>query len=323
MPSGLEVLARANFEIARYCRLRARSPWSLQFSETDGVRLGVVLEGTLTLALPDGTVEELNRGDAYILREGLAYRIGSDEHVVPVNGHAVFNEAGAEIAEYPSESTDHDLLAISASIKLDQPVTNLLAETVPPISLMRSGQPWGAKVGLLVSMLGEEAVSTELGSHTMRQRLTQLLFIHMLRQVIARADVPQGWLAGAMDPSLQPVLAAVQASPGEPWTVRSLAEVALMSRSAFAQRFTSVVGIPPMSFVRMWRAHVAGQMVQSTNTNLHAVAAHVGYGSNSALSRSFKRLTGVPPSSVRASAGSTAQPDERNSHADVRARTTR
>ncbi|QVJ00671.1 AraC family transcriptional regulator [Nocardiopsis eucommiae] len=212
---------------------------------------------------------------------------------------------------------------ISASIKLNQAVTNLIAEAVPPISLMRSDEPWAAKIGLLVSMLGEEAVSTELGAHTMRQRLTQVLFIHMLRQVIARADVPQGWLAGATDSSLQPVLAAVQARPGEPWTVRSLAEVALMSRSAFAQRFTSVVGIPPMSFVRLWRAHVAGQMVQSTDTNLHAVAAHVGYGSNSALSRSFKRLTGVSPSSVRASASSTGQLDERTSDSGVRARPSR
>lgn len=125
-----------------------------------------------------------------------------------------------------------------------------------------------------------------------------------MRAWLSREDsLEASWLGALRDPGLSRTLARVHAEPGRPWTVAGLAEIAAMSRAAFARRFTSMVGTTPLAYVAARRLDRAARMLRETDQPLAAIASAVGYDSEFALSRAFKRSRGLAPGRYRAAAG--------------------
>ncbi|MFO1305455.1 MAG: AraC family transcriptional regulator [Burkholderiales bacterium] len=153
----------------------------------------------------------------------------------------------------------------------------------------------------------EEAASTRAGGAAVLAKLAELLFVEAVRSYVdAMPDDRRGWLAGLRDRLVARALTAMHALPAHPWTVEDLAHKVGMSRSAFAQRFADLIGIPPMQYLAQWRLQLAAQHMRQADRPLAAIAEDVGYESEAAFNRAFKREFGVPPATWRRNAGGAA-----------------
>jgi AraC-like DNA-binding protein len=145
-----------------------------------------------------------------------------------------------------------------------------------------------------------EARTPRPGTEAVLARLSELMFVEVIRRHV-ESLLPErtGWLAGLRDPHVGRALAALHARPGHPWTIDALGREAGLSRSALAERFTAFVGEPPIQYLGRWRMQVAAGLLTSTHDGMAAIAARVGYASEAAFNRAFKKLVGVPPASWR------------------------
>ena len=134
----------------------------------------------------------------------------------------------------------------------------------------------------------------------MLTRLAELMFIEVLRRYLDELPPEQtGWLAGLRDDVVGRVLALLHAEPGHPWTLPELAREAASSRSNVARRFTEIVGQPPMQYLAQWRMQVAANLLVQSGAKVATIATEVGYDSEAAFSRAFKRATGLAPGAWR------------------------
>lgn len=145
-----------------------------------------------------------------------------------------------------------------------------------------------------------QAWQTRAGGTTMLTRMAELMFVEVVRRYTEELSPPQaGWLAGLRDPVVAPALAALHERPAHPWTVAELAQVAATSRSVLTERFSHTIGLPPMQYLTEWRLQLAAERLASGSAKVAAVAAEVGYESEAAFSRAFKRATGHAPAGWR------------------------
>jgi len=131
-------------------------------------------------------------------------------------------------------------------------------------------------------------------------KLSELMFIDVVRRYIeALPPHDTGWLAGLRDTAVGKALALIHARPSFNWTIEGLARQSGTSRTVMAERFVQLVGVPPMHYLAKWRMQVASEMLKRGNVNMATIAAQIGYESEAAFSRAFKKMMGVPPSAWR------------------------
>ena len=158
----------------------------------------------------------------------------------------------------------------------------------------------GAWIESSFRFAASEIAAGRLGSTTVIAKLSELLFVEAVSQFVASLPAERrGWLAGLRDPQIGRALAALHARPTEPWTAETLALEVGMSRSVFAERFTSLVGQPPMQYLTLWRMHVAAQRLREGRGSVAQIGFAIGYESEAAFSRAFKRQFGTSPGTWR------------------------
>jgi transcriptional regulator GlxA family with amidase domain len=134
----------------------------------------------------------------------------------------------------------------------------------------------------------------------MLTRMAELMFIEVVRRYLETMPPQQtGWLAGLRDEVVGPAIACLHARPAEDWTMVTLAHEAGSSRTVLADRFSSIVGIPPMQYLTQWRIQLAANALTTSRAKVSAVAGQIGYASEAAFSRAFKRATGQSPAEFR------------------------
>jgi AraC-like DNA-binding protein len=149
-------------------------------------------------------------------------------------------------------------------------------------------------------LMATEAKALRTGGETVITRLADVLVVQAIRSWIDSDPVARsGWLGAMHDPQIGQAILLIHREPARAWTVASLADEVAMSRSAFAARFPELVGEPPMGYVARWRMHVALEWLSENGVTIAEVANRLGYGSEAAFSRAFKRIIGVPPGSVK------------------------
>lgn len=187
---------------------------------------------------------------------------------------------------------------------------NPLLSALPP--LFKIGMR-GSRASWLESSLRfatEEVGSARAGSSTVLAKLAELLFVEAVRcYVDMMPSDRKGWLAGLRDRLVARALALMHARPAQSWTVEDLARQIGMSRSGFAERFTDLLGVPPMQYLARWRLQLAAQRLRLSDRPLALVAEEVGYESEAAFNRAFKREFGTPPATWRRTAGRVVGPD--------------
>jgi AraC-like DNA-binding protein len=155
-----------------------------------------------------------------------------------------------------------------------------------------SEPPWLASISHFLEV---ESHSAGPGSSLMISRLIDLLVIRTLRMWVNQRGERVGWLSGLSDERVGRALNAMHSEPGHAWTVSALAEMATMSRSTFSDRFTAVVGLPPLRYLTRWRLTIAADLLRRGSLKVTEVAHSAGYGSEAAFSRAFKEEFGYPP----------------------------
>jgi AraC-like DNA-binding protein len=178
---------------------------------------------------------------------------------------------------------------------------NPLIEALPP--MLKAGDPRRNDTGWLgqfIHFAVAEVADKRAGSESVLTKLSELMFIDVVRRYIETLP-PQktGWLAGLRDPMVSKALALIHARPSFTWTIEGLARQCGGSRSVFAERFVQLLGVPPMQYLAQWRMQVASEMLDRGNMNMAAISSEIGYESEAAFSRSFKRMMGVTPSAWR------------------------
>lgn len=160
------------------------------------------------------------------------------------------------------------------------------------IEHQREAHWWRASLDYLIN----ETAAPEPGHHAVLARLTEALFVQVLRwQLRYSAQNYGGWLAGLHDAQIGQVLALIHASPERAWTVDGLAKAAAMSRAALAKRFVELVGQSPIQYLAGWRMHLARNLLRDSRLGLADIGGRIGYESEAAFSRAFRRVVGSPP----------------------------
>jgi AraC-like DNA-binding protein len=178
-----------------------------------------------------------------------------------------------------------------------RPFNPLLAALPPVIHVSDSA---GGAVGAFVQFALAEAKDRRPGGECVLGRLSELMFVDVVRRYLETLPEDRtGWLAGLREPFVGRALAALHQAPERDWTLESLAREVGLSRTVLAERFTQFVGQPPMQYLANWRMQLAAGHLRSGLDSVAAIAGRVGYESEAAFSRAFKKALGVPPSAWR------------------------
>jgi AraC-like DNA-binding protein len=200
---------------------------------------------------------------------------------------------------------DGELTRIAyAVLRVDDPLSARLFAELPPVVRADSWDDDDAgSFQTVLRLLAREAMADRPGGETVMTRLADVLVIQVVRRWLRSRTVPEsGWIAGLSDPHLGRALARIHTEPGAILTLVELAREARLSRSAFAERFARVVGEPPMRYLAGWRLDAArGELVRG-DESIATISDRVGYASEAAFSRAFKRRHGLTPGDVRRAA---------------------
>src|SRR5262245_22993488 len=189
---------------------------------------------------------------------------------------------------------------IAGHVEFDAAGSRLLAEVLPPWIHVRSTSSAATTFRWLLDRVMEEQAAGLPGAQIASAQLMQLLFIHILRAHLEARDVmPAGWLKAVADPRLAPALRLMHGDPGRVWRLEELAKAVAMSRTTFTDRFRDVAGVAPLTYLTEWRMRLAERALREETTPVAEVARSLGYGSESAFSNAFKRVTGKSPRECR------------------------
>lgn len=298
-----ETLHHLRLEGTLYCSSELTAPWGMAIPSFEGVMLFVIVTaGSLWLEvvgeeprrLGPGSLVLLARGDAHNLRSspGVPLTPLTEVPVVEVSEHfqtASFGGGG-------------ELTRVTYGVhRFDHVATRRLVESLPPVLQLEAGE--GAEwIATTLRLVTREASRPRPGGEIVITRLADVLVVQMLRTWLETNATRKGWLAALRDPQLGRALAAVHRAPGAPWSLVRLAKEAGMSRAAFAARFAAVIGEPPMTYVTDWRMRVARSQLRESDTPVGQIATSVGYASEAAFGRAFKRAFDVSPGRLRRAA---------------------
>jgi AraC-like DNA-binding protein len=186
-------------------------------------------------------------------------------------------------------------------VRIDHAASGMLMRLLPDVLKI---DPWeedaGSWLQATLQFIANEARELRPGGETVITRLADVVVIEAIRRWLNSApDANRGWLKAARDQQIGRTVIAIHRSPAAAWTVETLAEVAGMSRSAFAARFTELVGVPAIQYLATWRMHLAHQRLVATDQPISQIAADIGYLSEPAFNKAFKRVFDAPPGQIR------------------------
>ena len=267
----------------------------------------VVTAGRCWLEVEGAEPRLLEQGSLALVPHGTGHRIRSS---LEVDAEPLFDipvEQVSDRYEIMRYGGDGDFSHLTCGVvRFDHAAAQRLIELLPKVLQVDTwDQDEGSWLQSTLRFISREARELRPGGETVITRLADVLVVQALRSWIDSApEADQGWLAALRDDQVGRAIAALHREPGEDWTVSSLANEVGMSRSGFSARFTDLVGESAMRYLTDWRMQLAHTQLRETSEPLAAIAAGLGYQSEAAFSRAFKRLFGVPPGSVRHTATS-------------------
>jgi AraC-like DNA-binding protein len=293
-------------------RLEATAPWGVtqekqteekatpsdkKMSPTDFAHFAMLSRGNCWLSV-EGIPEPipLTGGDCFLLARGTSIVLRDSPRTRP---RSTFREiaakANSNVARYGGGGAPTTI--VCGSLSFDRASLKPLTQLLPSFILIKADQARTLALHNTMQALASEMGEQTPGSEVVATRLAEVLFIQTLRAHIASAVKwrNKGWLRAIFDPQMGAALSAIHDRVNTPWTVESLSEAAGMSRSAFAARFKELLGQTPLEYVTEWRMQKAMQLLRQRDKKLVDVARSVGYESDAAFSKAFKRVVGANP----------------------------
>jgi AraC-like DNA-binding protein len=309
-----------NFQIVSvvHARLEATAPWGLKReavnddkeindsakgSPSQFAHFGMLTRGNCWLSvggMPDAL--PLTGGDCFLLAPGSSYTLRDDPRTRARSFCDAAPKDGNQTIQYGGGGVPTTI--ISGWFRFCATGLNPLKRLLPPLILIKADHPQTMALHTTVKMLASEMVEPTPGSDLVVNRLADVLFIQCLRTYIASRPEAcnDGLLRAIFDPQIGMALKSIHEKVDNPWTVKTLAVACGMSRSAFALRFKDLVGETPLQYLTNWRMQKAAALLPKGNRKLIEVARSVGYDSDAAFSKAFKRVVGVAPREHRRNA---------------------
>lgn len=283
-----------------YCQSEIhKSDWALRFHALNGGMFHIVREGCCWLLCGEERLK-IEVGDLVILSQGSEHII-ADSIDAPLCADIYPPQDGADQCQMMCWGNDclHTVL-VCGTFRFNEFSGASLLPVLPPIIHFRAEHSRQNGLAPILTALIEEANSERQGKNTVLHRLADILFVQVMRACLADPTTKaQGWLAGLRDPQIAAALAEIHGDPARHWTVDRLATQVAMSRSAFAARFTALMGVSPIDYLTSWRMQCASRLLEQVNLSIDAIAGRVGYTSEIAFSRAFKRVFLMSPSAYR------------------------
>jgi len=289
---------------AYYCRSELTAPWGLLLPPTrNHLWFHVVAAGSALLQTDGGQPIELAPGQLALVPHG--------------EGHTVRSAPGADVVDvrdltFEAASPRYEVLRhggggaastlICGAVRFDHPAADHLVTTLPQTIHVEVGNfPQYDWMHSTLAFMADEARQLRPGGEEVISRLGDIVVIQAIRSWIETAPAARtGWLCAFRDPQIGSALGLIHREPARAWTVAALAAELSISRSAFAARFTRLVGEPVMQYLTRWRMHLAADALQRERVTAAELAHRFGYRSEAAFARAFKRVIGTPPGSVKA-----------------------
>ncbi|HMW02668.1 MAG TPA: AraC family transcriptional regulator [Acidobacteriota bacterium] len=298
-----EVLHLLRMSGTLYCRSEFTAPWALELPPMpDCLMFHVVISGECWLDVPGDEPRWLQPCDFVLVPHGEGHLLSSAPGVPAAKlfdlPHELVSER-YEILRYGEGGEPTSM--ICGAVRFDHPAVYRLIQLLPKvIRIELDHSPQAEWIQQTLRFMADEARHIRPGGETIITRLADILVIQALRSWIEQAPAAQtGWLGALKDHQIGRAISLIHRAPAHPWTLATLAEEVAMSRSAFAARFTEIVGEPAMYYLTQWRMNLALMWLKENDMPLSDVAERLGYQSEAAFSRAFKRVMGNSPGAVR------------------------
>jgi AraC-like DNA-binding protein len=310
-----DVLGSVRLAGAVFFRIEASAPWAAAAPAGSGLfpRAGagvehviayhVVTRGSCWCTLQGQPALELEAGDVLVFPHGDAHIISSAPGVAPTLELRVPADPDRQARPVPVSIHAGDsqpTQVVCGFLGCDARPFEPLLDNLPRVIHRRGSGHEDSPERRLVELAVRESTHGRAGSSCVLSRLGELLFVEVVRKYVAEQAVPpMGFLAGLRDDGVGRALQKLHARPAHAWSLEELAREVGMSRSALAEHFAYFVGIPPIQYLAEWRLQLAASLLRGSKSSLAEIADRVGYGSEAALSRAFKRQFGVAPTPYR------------------------
>ena len=262
--------------------------WAVRYSEFGRPSFCTVIDGSCRLAVDGQEPITLVAGDFVLLPATPSFTISGFDPVQPTFVDPEMAAGAIEEVRHGDAGGEPDVRMLGGYFDFDSPDAGLLVSLLPPVVHMRGAD----RLSVLVSLVREEANEQQPGRDLILARLVEVLLIEALRS--AQSEAPPGMLRGLAEPRVAIALRQIHSDPARSWTISDLASEAALSRSAFFDRFTRVVGVTPTEYLLAWRMALAKDLLRE-RVGISEVAERVGYGSASAFSTAFARHVGKSP----------------------------
>lgn len=292
------VLSTLQPQSALFAGLQAGRDWALSFPPPDGIKFNAVVEGCCWLKVAGlSTALSLDAGDCFLLTQPLAFELASDPHLPSTPAAPLYAIAAAGIARQGSA----DAFFLVGGRFTFATNARLLFEGLPPVIVIRHDSEPASLLRWALPLLARELAQPAPGSELTIQQLGQLMLVQALRLHLSdtRQAFPS-WLRVLADSQLAPAIQAIHADPARRWTVAELAATARISRSTLALKFKLSAGLGPLEYLTRWRMLLATTALAHGQQTISAIAAQLGYLSDSAFSHAFRRVLGQSPRAYRA-----------------------
>ena len=308
-----EVLRVVRLGSAVFFNARFTAPWCFASPEVSTVmqtlspgseRLIIyhlVTEGRCTVFIEGIAPIELTAGDIIVFPHGQAHRMASSPSVVPgppVDLNALLRRRPRMLRYGGGGDTTRFICGyLECDPRLCRPILNALPRVLKVGLRNQAGMDW---LESSIRYAVAEAASPRPGGEGVLAKLSEVMVVETLRRYMSQLPPEQtGWLAGLRDRIVGKALSLLHENPAHPWTVESLARQSGASRSVMAERFAHYVGQTPISYLTRWRMALAANLLRTTSLSLTRIAQDVGYETDAAFSRAFRRELGLPPAAWR------------------------
>ncbi len=287
-----------------YSRCELTAPWGIELPAiADSLMFHVVISGSCWLEVAGRERLRLQPGDLALVPHGAGHFLRSDEAALTPGLFTLPRDVVSERYEVIRVNGGGEpARLLCGTVYFDHPAARQLSALLPPVILVQGWRSAESEwIASTLRLMASEAQSPRPGGEEVITRLADILVIQAIRVWLEQeSTTASGWLAALHDPQIGRALAMIHRDPAQEWRVEGLAAAVAMSRSAFAERFSRLVGEAPMQYVMRWRMYLALDALREDRNTVAEVALRLGYGSEAAFSRAFKRFTGISPGAVRA-----------------------
>lgn len=295
-----DVFTALQVENVLYGRFEAGAPWGISFPAGHAA-FGMVMRGHCWLAVEGvGEPVSLAGGDCFLLPRGLAYTLRDDERSPVATIDEIVGKSGSSRSLMQLGGDGRTTSMISGCFQFDPSASRPIVELLPSFIHIRADEPQSAGLQTTIRLLAAEIEEDGAGSQIVVNRLVDVFFLQAIRfHMSQHKSCTSHWLRAVADPQVGRVLRAMHERLDHPWTVEELAGRGGMSRAAFALRFKQLVGEAPLEYLTRWRMYRASRLLRDRDRKLLQIANSVGYESDGAFQRAFKRVLGVSPGAYR------------------------